>query len=127
MKKFLNYSSISLLIVLGLLFVGQGCQKKSGPNPVLEYLNNSQLKFDNKVQRDNVKEAMMDILTLDKQYLEERRYKDFDGTEGKWDLKMLIENHFIPNKPGLTLGDDFYSDVKSDSVMVFFGKLYMIY
>ncbi len=127
MQKFLNHSLFSLFIVLGLLLVVQGCQKKTGPNPVLEYLNNSQLKFDNKVQRDNVKEAMMDILTLDKLYLEEKKYKDLEGNEGKWDLKTLIENHFIPNKPGLTLGDNFYDDVKSDSVMVYFGKLYMVY
>jgi hypothetical protein len=127
MYKFLNYLPFYLLIILGFLFVFQGCQKKSNYNHVLEYLNNSQLKFDNKIQRDNVKEAMMDILTLDKQYLEERKYKDLEGSEGKWDLKMVIENHFIPNKPGLTLGDNFYDDVKSDSVMVYFGKLYMKY
>lgn len=126
----LTYHKINSIFIFSLLvslFAFQGCQEKPGSNPVLEYFKNSQLKFDNKMQRDNVLEAMMDILTLEKQYLEERRYKDKEGNEGKWDLKTLVENHFIPNKPGVTLGNNFYDDVKSDSVMVIIGKLYMIY
>jgi len=127
MKKFGKNGLFSLLVILTFFFALQSCQKKSVSNPVLDYLKNSQLKFDNKVQRDNVKEAMMDILTLDKQYLEDKRYKDYEGNESMWDLKTVVEKHFIPNKPGLSLGSNFYDDVKSDSVMVFIGALYMKY
>jgi len=115
-----------LLAIFSLILIFQGCEHK-GPNPVLGYIKHSQLKFSNKMQRDVVKEAMLDILTLDKEYLEDRRYKDSEGNENKWDLRQVVQNYFVPNKPGYSLGDDFYSDVKADSVMVEIGKLYMKY
>lgn len=115
-----------ILVIFSLIFILQGCEHKK-PNPVLGYIKNSQLKFSNKMQRDVVKEAMLDILTLDKEYLEDRRYKDSEGNDNKWDLRQIVQNYFVLNEPGHSLGDNFYSDVKADSVMVEIGKLYMKY
>ena len=113
-------------VILIVILIFQGCGHK-GPNPVLGYIKNSQLKFSNKMQRDVVKEAMYDILTLDKGYLEDRRYKDSEGNDNKWDLRQVVQNYFVPKKPGYSLGDDFYTDVKADSVMVEIANLYMKY
>ena len=115
-----------ILFIFIFYFIIQGCSHKAA-NPVLKYIKNSQITFSNKMQRDVVKEAMFDILTLDKNYLEERRYKDSNGRDSTWDLRQVVQNYFVPNKPGVSLGDDFYSDVKADSVMVEIGRLYMKY
>ena len=126
MNQLLNYRKIYLFFFL-ILFIGiSGCEKK-GANPVLDYVKNSQLKFSNKVQRDDIKGALYDILTLDKKYLEQQKYRDSSGTEGQWDLKKLMSNYFVPTKPGLTLGNNFYEDVKADSVMVEVARIYSKY
>jgi len=124
-KTILNRKYYILTIFIFFLII-QGCAHKNA-NPVLSYIKNSQLTFSNKMQRDVVKEAMLDILTLDKKYLVERRYEDANGQDSTWDLRQVVQNYFVPNKPGVSLGDDFYSDVKADSVMVEIGKLYMKY
>jgi hypothetical protein len=115
-----------LLFIISLIFLLQSCQKNK-PNSVLQYVKNSQITFYNKMQRDVVKEAMYDIMTIDKADLKEIRYKDSTGVDNAWDLRRVIQTYFVPMKPGLTLGDDFYSEVKADSVMVEIGKLYMVY
>jgi hypothetical protein len=126
MKYILNTGKYCLLLIICSLFLIQGCQKNK-PNTVLQYVKNSQLTFYNKMQRDVVKEAMYDIMTLDKADLKERRYKDSTGVENAWDVRRVIQTYFVPRKPGLTLGDDFYSEVKADSVMIEMGRLYMVY
>lgn len=126
MKEIFHSRKYYIPAILIIILTFQGCEHK-GPNPVLGYIKNSQLKFSNKMQRDVVKGAMYDILTLDKEYLEERRYKDSEGNDNKWDLRQVVQNYFVPNKPGYSLGDDFYTDVKSDSVMVEIANLYMKY
>lgn len=115
-----------ILIIFVYFFIVQGCSHKAA-NPVLNYINNSQLTFSNKMQRDVVKEAMLDILTLDEKYLVDKRYKDSNGNDSAWNLQQVVQYYFVPKKPGVSLGDDFYSDVKADSVMVEIGRLYMKY
>lgn len=115
-----------ILIISIFIFSLQGCSQKTA-NPVLHYIKNSQLTFSNKMQRDVVKAAMLDILTLDTKYLEEMKYKDSNGKDSTWNLRQVVQFYFVPNKPGVSLGNDFYSDVKDDSVMVEIGKLYMKY
>ncbi len=126
MKQFQFYPKFYLFLFITIFLALSGCERKVA-NPVLEYVKNSQLQFSNKVQRDDIKAAMYDILTLDKKFLEEQKYRDSSGTEGQWDLKKMMTVYFVPSKPGLTLGDDFYTDVKADSVMVEVAKIYMKY
>ena len=111
------FSSLFLLI-----FFNEGCGHKGG-NPVLNYLQNSELKFSNKTQRDNIMEAARDILLISVDDLKKRRYKDYDGNEGQWDLQTLLTKHFVPKKQGLAWGDDFYNDVKQDSVQSIFSSI----
>lgn len=124
-NTFLRLKYYILAAFIFLLTV-QGCSHKAA-NPVLNYIKNSQLTFSNRMQRDVVKAAMLDILTLDKKYLVEMRYKDSNGNDSAWNLQQVVQYYFVPKKPGVSLGDDFYSDVKSDSVMVEIGRLYMKY
>ena len=115
-----SYTALITLIII-FFIVFSGCQKKE--NKVLIYLQNSELKFDNKTQRDNVFQAMKDCFIYSEDELKTRRYKDYTGKEGQWDLPTVLYSHFAPNKTGLTLGDDVYHDVKEPEVQIIFLKL----
>ena len=59
----------------------------------------------------NILTALNDILRLPQDELRIKRYKDYTGTHGEWDLLTLIVSHFVPDEK-ITLGDNFYHDIK---------------
>lgn len=123
----MSLRKIFLLFTLVVsIFLYSGCGKKGG-NRVLNYLKNSELKFDNKIQRDNIMDAGKDVILLSSDDLKLRRYKDYDGNENQWDLQTLFTKHFVPKKPGLDWGDDFYHEVKQDSVQAFMSHILVTY
>lgn len=113
-KLILKTVLFSLLFVILL----SGCGKQKGPNPVNYYMRNSDLTYENKIQRDNIFAAMKDIINLSKEDLKMRRYPDASGIDAKWDLKTLIVYYWKPKSPNLPVlnDDDFYNYVKDDSV-----------
>lgn len=105
----------SLLIFF--LFPGMvltGCKK--GENSVLKYFENAELQYEGKLQEENIITALNDILHLSEEELKNKRYKDYTGKEDRWDLPTLIYKHFVPDKKGKSLGNNFYHDVKSKEV-----------
>lgn len=110
MKKIVGFS----FVLFFLLIVIAGCQKRV--NSVFNYLNNAELQYENEDQMENIKVALNDILTLPEKELSLKKYKDYTGEEGQWDLPTLILRHFVPDKKGKSLGLNFYKDVKSDEV-----------
>jgi len=79
------------------------------------YLENVELQCEMS-QVENIKRALNDALTLSQEELESKRYEDYTGTPGQWDLRILFENHFVPDDPGKVLGDHFYEDIQSENV-----------
>ena len=79
------------------------------------------------MQRDNIIRACNDAVKLSSKDLEEMKYKDDSGNEFQWDLQTLFIKHFIPNKSGLSWGDDFYHDIKQDSVQIILAKITRTY
>jgi hypothetical protein len=124
LKKNLNKILLSLFL---LFIIIAGCTKEKGPNPVLEYVQNSELTYDNKMQRDNIFAAMKDIVALSSDDLEKMRYKDDSGNDNKWDLKQVFNRHFKPKKQGLTWGDNFYEDVKDPQIQVLAAHILKTY
>ncbi len=114
------------LTILLSVFLISSCGKKGG-NPVLNYLDNSELKYSNKMQRDVVMLAARDVTMLSSDDLKKERYKDDDGNEAQWDLQTLFTRRFIPKKQSLSWGDDFYHDVKADSVLGVMGYILITY
>ncbi len=121
-QNFIKYLLLFLLLIIFL----DACNKNE-VNPVLNFLKNSDLKFDNKIQRDNLMQAFRDIIMLSTDDLIKVRYKDYDGNENRWDLQTLFTKHFVPKKQGLTWGDHFYKDVKTDSVKAIISKFLITY
>jgi len=90
--------------------------QKKNTNPVAMYLKKAELQYEGEVQRDNILDALHDILTLAPKDLKARRYMDYQGSDGRWDLPTLIYRHFVPYKKNRSLGANFYKDVKTTNV-----------
>jgi hypothetical protein len=120
LNKFLFFTSLLIILLTG-------CSKDKGPNPVLNYVQNSELTYDNKIQRDNIFTAMKDIVALSSEDLEKMRYKDDAGNDNQWDLKQLFNRHFKPKKQGLVWGDNFYEDVKDPQVQAIAAHILVTY
>ena len=111
-NKIITRASIFILLYLSVLLVS--CGKID--NPVFWYFQNAELQYEDKVQEENIATALNDILNLSEEQLKAKRYKDYAGKEKNWDLPTLIHRHFVPDKKGASLGNDFYHDVKSEEV-----------
>ena len=86
---------------------------KTRRNPVANYLRGAELQCETDEQRANIVTALNDALTLPGDSLAARRYKDYQGQEGQWDMPTLIYRHFVPDHLGAMLGKHFYRDVKA--------------
>ena len=82
-------------------------------NPVLEYFENAELQYEGKTQEDNIVSALNDILVLSERELKLKKYKDYEGNKGKWDLPTFVAKYFVPGKKEKTLGSNFYHYVKT--------------
>ena len=107
---------LALILLIYSFCTDAGCGRKGG-NPVADYLRNSQLTYSNKQQRDVVMLAARDVTMLSSEDLKKERYTDDSGNERQWDLKTLFDHRFVPKKSDLSWGNDFYHDVKADSVL----------
>jgi hypothetical protein len=101
-------------MVLLVFLCALGCQEQK--NPVLDYFEGVEIQCENDSQRENIKIALNDILILAEEDLRSKRYADYSGKENQWDLPTLILRHFVPDRKGKSLGDNFYKDVKSEEV-----------
>ena len=107
-------NTVLTIITIVLLITVVGCQRQK--NSILDYLEKAEIQYENDIQKANIRIALNDIITLPEEKLKVKRYKDYTGKEGQWDLPTLILRHFVPDKKGKSLGNNFYSDVKSDEV-----------
>ncbi len=102
------------LFFLTIIFVFT-CSSKPN-NKTYQYFDDVELQYDGDIQKNNIKTALNDILTLSIEELKTKKYKDYNGNEGKWNLPALIYKHFVPNKQKKTLGSYFYKEIKAKKV-----------
>jgi len=107
-------SARAIVLPLLITVLGSGlAEGKTRRNPVANYLRGAELQCETDEQRANIATALNDALTLPGDTLAARRYKNYQGQEGQWDLPTLIYRHFVPDHAGAVLGDHFYRDVKA--------------
>ena len=82
-------------------------------NSALTYLENAEVQYSEESEKQNIVNALDDVLTLSPQQLAAKRYPDYSGNEQQWDLRTLFERYFVPEEQGRTLGDDFYEELKA--------------
>ena len=107
--------------IIMLATIAMHCREES--NPVFEYLNNSEVQCENKEQRETLRAAMNDIMTLSGGELEAKKYSDYRGRKNQWDLPTLLVRHFLPDDTSKTLGENFYRDIKSPEMKKLVGEL----
>jgi hypothetical protein len=62
----------------------------TAPNPLVAYLRGAELQCEDDAQRINVRRALDDLATLPLDELRVRRYADYQGTPGAWDLPRVL-------------------------------------
>ncbi len=92
-------------------------------NTFCQYLSNAEIQFEGKIQKENIKQALQDMLGLSIKQLKKKRYKDYQGKPKQWDLKTLIYKHFVPDKKYNKLGRHFFRNIKSDCAQKIINKL----
>jgi inorganic pyrophosphatase/exopolyphosphatase len=85
-------------------------------NAVLEYLTGAEIQYETEEQKQNIVQALRDMSELSAEELSRKRYKDYSGKPGGWDLQTLLYRHVVPKKQEDTLGADFYEELKSKRV-----------
>lgn len=105
----------ALIVVVLVIPSFNGCRKIE-ENKVYTYLENAEIQYENVGQKDTIKQALEDALKLPLPALKVKRYKDYSGTPGQWDLKTLIKRYIVPDAKGKNLGNNFYKDVKAEKV-----------
>ena len=109
-----RFPARAIVLPLLLTILGSGlAEGKTRRNPVANYLRGAELQCETDEQRANIATALNDALALPGDSLAVRRYKNYQGQEGQWDLPTLLYRHFVPDHAGAVLGDHFYRDVKA--------------
>ncbi len=90
-----------------------GCTEEK--NALSNYLADAELQCE-PGQIENIRTALHDALTLSSEELELKRYEDYSGIPGQWDLRTLFEKHFVPDDPQKSLGENFYIEIKTEKV-----------
>lgn len=65
-------------------------------NPIVEYLCGAELQAEDDGHLANIRQALSDMARLPVEQLRQRRYADYRGKPGAWDLPWLIQRHFVP-------------------------------
>jgi hypothetical protein len=90
-------------IALAVLLCAPACAvprpTPSAPNPVVAYLEDAELQAEGEAQLENIRAALRDWATLSATKLRARRYSDFQGRPAQWDLRELVQHHFVPSTP----------------------------
>jgi len=96
-------------------------------NPLVLYLRGAELQCETDAQLANIRRALDDLATLPVATLRSRRYADYAGTLGAWDLPQLIRSHFVPeNMRDAGVIDDpsaFWTAAASEEVRVLARKM----
>lgn len=110
------------LLLVALLVFAAAAGAGATPNPIREYLAGAELQCEGGQQRTAVLQALQDIVSLPASALQKKRYPDYAGKAGAWDLPTLLARYFVPRK-GQTLGSHFYRDVKQPEVQAEVKKI----
>jgi hypothetical protein len=102
--------------MVGLLSVAALCGCGGQPNQLAAFLEDAELQCETEAQRCNLCHAFQDMLDLTPEQLRERRYCDYTGQPGRWDLPTLLSRHFVPGAKQHSMGPRFYDEVKSADV-----------
>ena len=68
-------------------------------NPIVGCLSHAELQAETSEQTQRLAAALDEMARLPIDDLKQRRYPDYQGTPGQWDLPTLLGKHFVPEGP----------------------------
>ena len=87
---------------------------QAGENRVVNFLNGAELQIETADQRDELKRALKDILSLRPEQLRDKRYANYRMEAGVWTLPKILTAYYFSPKPMMIDAGQFYTDVTSD-------------
>lgn len=68
-------------------------------NPIVRCLSHAELQAETAEQTQRLAAALDEMARLPITELKQRRYADYQGAPGQWDLPTLLGRHFVPEGP----------------------------
>jgi hypothetical protein len=124
----LQYASkIKFNLVVVLVFVVfsfAACAQDSSDLQLYNYLNGAELQVETDDQRQEIKQALQDMLNLSPEELEKKRYKNYRMEANQWTLVELLQAYYFPQKP-MALDDSIalYRETSDPKVRQIISKL----
>ena len=92
------------------------CQEDKKATQTYNYFCNAEIQYETEFQKDVLIEAINDLIKLDSTQLKSKRYSNYNQEGEFWDITELINKYFVPEKNGITLGDNFFIEVRDKEV-----------
>ncbi len=119
LKKISQTVTLSALLIISVTSMSCNTNVKNNKtDDVLEFFTNAELQYETESQKESIITALNDILNLNLSVedMKNKKYPNYTGEENKWDLLTLINRYFVSADQNITLGNDFYTKIKSKEV-----------
>ena len=111
--------SLAAFLLFALLAACTGKQE----NHVVVFLTGAERQVETDAQKEEIRHAFRDLLSLPPSQVKDRRYADYQGQPGSWTAPQLIEKYYVPAKPMGLDNDRFYRDVAAPEARAVIEKL----
>ena len=110
-------------IVIILILIMNSCQEDKKATQTYNYFCNAEIQYETDFQKNVIIEAINDLMKLDSIELKSKRYSNYNQKGEFWNITELINRYFVPGKEGMTLGDNFFFEVRDDEVQEILFKI----
>lgn len=88
-----------------------------------KYFNGVEVQYENDIQKETIVQVLNDILNMSGEELRRKKYPNYVGEKDAWYLPKIIYSYFVTDDSQKTLGDNLYSEIKTDEVQIKIKKL----
>ena len=110
----------SILLIMSIVLISCNTTSKSSQtDEVYEFFKNAELQYETQAQKESIITALDDILNLSllkEEELRNKKYPNYTGENEQWDLLTLLNRYFVPADQNITLGNNFYTQIKRKEV-----------
>lgn len=115
-RKLIYHLNMKILILSSLFIFSQ--LVSASHNVVVDYFRDAEIQMETAEQCESLKLGLQLALQLPPEKLKEKRFKNYQGEDNKWNITELIKHYVVPKQP-LSLNDEeFYRDYRSKPAIV---------
>ncbi|MEA1874921.1 MAG: hypothetical protein U9N51_10925 [Bacteroidota bacterium] len=117
MKTKKSSQIVTLLTLFIIAVTLTACNNQT--DDAYEFFKTAELQYETEQQKESIITALNDILNLSlskEEELRNKRYPNYTGEKEQWDLLTLLNRYFVPAEQNITLGDNFYTQIKRKEV-----------